>query len=368
MIKEFKVKGFKGFKDYLELDLSSGNFEFNDEAIKDGVVKTSVIYGENGSGKSNLGLAIMDVATHLTDADFDEKEYTPYINLDSDLDYAEFEYVFKFGQDNVRYKYRKHDFKEVSDEYLCINDQPMIISNESLKQVNLKGGENLNIDSLRDDISFVKLVNANANFVETDKIASVFKKFMLFINKMLSFDSVLGHHYQGYTIGISSITQEIINRDKVKEYESFLKEMGIKYNLFLKEIDGKKQIYVRFSSGNETNIHNIWSKGTNALTLFYNWYIQFEEGVKFVFIDEFDAYFHHTVSVNIIKKLVASKKIQAVITTHNTVNISSELLRPDCYFNLEEDKIDSFASIRGREIRKAQNMEKMFRAGAFDFE
>ena len=68
MLLEFHVKNFKNFKDELILDLSrTNNYEFSEEAVQDGVVKTALIYGENASGKTNLGYAIFDLILHLTD-------------------------------------------------------------------------------------------------------------------------------------------------------------------------------------------------------------------------------------------------------------------------------------------------------------
>lgn len=366
MLKKFKVKGFKNFSKNIDFNLSAGNFEFQEEAIENNIVKTSIIYGDNASGKSNLGLAILDIATHLTDANFNEKEYKPYLNLDEDLGYASFEYQFKFGEDTVRYNYKKTDYAVVSDECLYINDKLVIESTSDKKTVNLAGAENLKIDTLRTDISLIKLVKSNANLSANDNQVDVFLNFISFVESMLSFDSVLGHHYQGFTSGVSSITSEIIAMNKVEDYQNFLNDLGINYNLFVKNVDGEDEIYAKFDSGKEINIFNVMSKGTNALTLFYNWYLRFGNGVKFVFIDEFDAYFHHKVSVNLIKKLLATKGVQIIITTHNTVNISNEVLRPDCYFTLEDNQIASFYNKTKKELRKAHNLEKMYRAGAFE--
>ena len=61
MLKKFRVKGFKNFKDEIEFDLTAGGYDFNQEAVKDGIVKNAVVYGPNGCGKSNLGRAIFDI-------------------------------------------------------------------------------------------------------------------------------------------------------------------------------------------------------------------------------------------------------------------------------------------------------------------
>lgn len=64
----FEVRNYKNFRDKLQFSLESGkNYEFNQEAIHNGIIKDSVIIGYNASGKTNLGLAIMDIIIHLTD-------------------------------------------------------------------------------------------------------------------------------------------------------------------------------------------------------------------------------------------------------------------------------------------------------------
>ena len=78
MLLEFHVKNFKNFKDELILDLSrTNNYEFSEEAVKDGVVKTALIYGENASGKTNLGYAIFDLILHWSDKEKASENYSP---------------------------------------------------------------------------------------------------------------------------------------------------------------------------------------------------------------------------------------------------------------------------------------------------
>ena len=68
MLKKFSVENFKGFKDKITLDIGSpSNYGFHPEVIKDCCITKGIIYGINGCGKSNLGLAIFDVITHLTE-------------------------------------------------------------------------------------------------------------------------------------------------------------------------------------------------------------------------------------------------------------------------------------------------------------
>ena len=122
---------------------------------------------------------------------------------------------------------------------------------------------------------------------------------------------------------------------------------------------------MKFDSGKEVEFWGIMSKGTRSLTLFFYWYLSFEKEVRFVFMDEFDAYFHNDVSREIIKRLIKIPSLQLVITTHNTTNMSNTLLRPDCYYIIEDNEISSLSNKTDMVIRKTQNLEKMYRTGFF---
>lgn len=104
MLKRFEVENFKGFKNRLVFDLSSRDYSFNEYLIKDKIVNKGIIYGKNGIGKSNLGIALFDIVTHLTDKErMPQQYYSNHLNLDSDKEYAEFRYFFSFDGDDIIY-------------------------------------------------------------------------------------------------------------------------------------------------------------------------------------------------------------------------------------------------------------------------
>ena len=79
MLKSFSVTNFKAFEKPIKVDFdTTGNYEFNKEALKDGIVKTDVMYGKNAGGKSSLGFAIFDIVATLTDNFIDVKNYINY--------------------------------------------------------------------------------------------------------------------------------------------------------------------------------------------------------------------------------------------------------------------------------------------------
>ena len=166
--------------------------------------------------------------------------------------------------------------------------------------------------------------------------------------------------------GSESIAEGIINSGNIGNFNNFLKENNIIYELYQREVDGKKCIYCHFQK-EDVNFFSVASTGTRSLALLYYWYIKMKEA-SFVFIDEFDAFYHFELSVHVEQLLKSIKGVQIFTTTHNTDLMSNDLLRPDCYFILENNKISAIPELTEKELRQAHNLQKMYKAGAFDGE
>lgn len=369
MLIEFKVEGFKNFEKELIFDLTkTRNYTFSENAVKDEIVKTGLIYGINGSGKSNLGLAIFDIILHLSEKEKYLELYYNYLSLTNSNTVAKFYYKFKFGNDILEYEYQKDKPQNLVNEVVKINSK-LISEYDYLNnkfKLNLEGTENLNKNLNGNNISFIKYINNNINPKEDSeqfKIKKIIGKFINFVDNMLFFASLDGNFYQGFKKGNGTISDEIISNGKLKDFENFLKKVGINYNLIEKEVGKEKKIYCKFKSG-EVDFFEIASKGTCSLTLFYSWLISLDK-VSFVFIDEFDAFYHIDLAKRVVEELL-KLNVQAILTTHDTTIMTNDLLRPDCYFILSEGKIKSLPDLTEKELRQAHNLEKMYRAGAFN--
>ncbi len=366
MIKKFSVSNFKGFKDTIVLDLGkTREYAFNTNLIKNGIVNKGIIYGKNGTGKSNLGFALYDLTSHLTDKQKPIEIYVNnYTNLDNASNVAHFEYEFKFGEDKIEYSYKKSKLNELIFEEVVYNGKKIIsydyFDESKEKIINVDGAENLRIDLPDNKLSILKYIYKNT----PTNMDSPITKIIEFANNMLWFRCLTeGNNFIGFMSGGGSLDDIIIRSGKLKEFQDFLYEHGLQYQLITKIVNNANLIFAKFKKG-EALFSSIISSGTRALWLYFCWSIFFEN-VSFLFLDEFDAYYHYETSELIIKAINNNPNIQALVTSHNTYLMKNSLTRPDCCFILTHGKVNAISDCTDKEIREAHNLEKMYRNGAF---
>jgi len=369
MLKKIEITNFKNFNEKFTFDLSNTNgFTFNKEAIKNGIVNTGIVYGHNGCGKSNLGLAIFDLISHLTDKKFVSAKYNNYLNADNLSNESVFKFTFKFDENIIEYEYTKKDYETLVIEKLVINGNIYVNIDKkesTIFNTTAKGAENLNKDLKDSNISIISYLLKNT-ILEDDKNNNLFKKFIYFLNNMLLYKNLDDKFYIGFKQGSSKLPDYIVSNNHLDDFEKFLNNNEIKCNLISKKIDGENQIFFKFNNKN-IEFFSIASSGTRSLAVFYVWQKFMEnENCQFVFIDEFDAFYHHDLSKIIVEKLKTMTNTQVILTTHNTSNISNNILRPDCYFIMDSKKITSLKDRTDKELREAHNIEKMYKAGLFE--
>ena len=248
MLAEFKVRNYKNFKDELQFSLKSAkNYEFRQEVLQNGIIKDAVVIGYNASGKTNLGLAMMDITAHLTDK-FEKRDGNNlfYANLYNEEDVVSFVYQFKFDQSVLEYAYEKKNVYQVFYESIRIDGKEVIRSEKKYSFVNLKGAETLNLTNWDGSISLVKYIYANTVLDREDKDCQVFLKFMRFVNQMLWFSSTEGLRAVGANSVRGNMLEEICHMENgVKHLEDFLREEKLPFQLVEKDTGEGKTIYCK---------------------------------------------------------------------------------------------------------------------------
>ena len=368
MLKYFSVENFKQFANKIEIDFSDvRDYKFNEQCIKNGFIKDILVYGKNASGKSNLGLAIMDITNHLVDKEKLPFLYDYYLNADSINKPASFKYIFSFGEDEVVYEYQKINFVNLITESLTINGENIFYYNfqtQKFENNNLKiiYIDNLNWIFKSGNISVLRYIANNTAL----NINSIISKLIRFVEGMLWFRRLdNANNFIGYKDPSSygDIIEYLHEKNLICDFEKFLQDSGVKEKVeFIKGPDGRNNLY--FIHKGQNLPLSVASSGTKALLLFYTWYKQLEQAT-FVIIGEFDAFYHFELAERIVNILIQKVEAQVLLTSHNTNLLTNRLMRPDCYFILNEKGLNSFANSTKREIREGNNVEKLFISGEF---
>ena len=363
MIKRFEVEGFKNFENIIELDFSDvRDYKFNTQCITDRLVSKSIIYGKNSSGKTNIGLALFDIVSHLTAKNVGPKLYDYYLNANSDADYASFHYDFCFGDDLIDYRYRKTDKQEIVYEKLTLNDNVLF-----------------EVDRINDKQDFsgidVLAPTLNWEFNDSESILKYFinnsalenehplRKMNRFVSSMLWCRSLEENRYIGYRTSSNDYYDFLLEDNNLKEFEQLLHTTGIKDKLIFEEDgDGNKRLYV--DTKTPIPFFRTASSGTKALYTFFYWY-KTAKDVSLLFLDEFDAFYHFELSEAIVSLVEKMDATQVIITSHNTNLLSNRIMRPDCYYILSDGKLTTFANATTRELREGHNLEKLYLSGEF---
>ena len=373
MLVSFSIKNYKSFKEEAILNFEdSHDYKYNTQCIKNGLLTKIIIYGANASGKSNFGFALFDIVGLLTDKNTDNRQNDEqsFINADSDSDVATFKYVFKNKKDKIVYLYKKKSPRNITYEELYINDCKIYAYNFETKNFDDKSNmkeinaENANFEYFENNFAILRYIANNTNQPENSHV----KFIMNFVSHMLWFRSLQENGYIGLTTGTDSLSQWISDNNLAKEFQKFLLDLaGIHTDLEIITLEQPihQKILVEKHKKKMFVFEQIASSGSKALELLFYWSRRFNE-VSFLFMDEFDAFYHFDLAKNVIKYLIDYDNMQAVFTTHNSYLATNEMLRPDCYFILKNGILTSFSDSTDRELREGHNLEKMLRNGEFN--
>lgn len=364
MLTKFAVTNYRGFANRIEWDLSNpANYEFNKSVIKNGIIKNGIIYGPNGSGKTNFSLAIFDIENHLSPKWKKIDYYTNFIYAGNREGLVTFEYTFKFEENIVVYIYAKNAVGVLVEESLFVNDVNVFERKEgkfSIDKQQFPMDENIekNLGNNANNVSII-------NFLLTSYPLNAEHYLMMlsnFVNSMLWFRNLDIREFIGLETNITMLDEFIITNNLLDDFSDFLQKVSGQKFQFIKHNSTDKQILCKVDE-NEVPFSLIASTGTQSLQLLYFWLKRMCEA-SFVFIDEFDAFYHFRLAFEVCKQLF-EKDCQIFTSSHNTYLMTNDLLRPDCNFILNNNRIKCLSDCTDKELRFGHNIEKIYRAGAF---
>lgn len=367
MLIKFAVTNYRGFPKRVEWDLSKpANYEFNKHVIKDGIIKNGIIYGPNGSGKTNFSLAIFDIEYHLSYKWKKVDYYDNFIYAGNETGTVSFEYTFLFGGDTVQYNYSKNSSGVLVEESLVVNGKHIFErKKDSFKIDKSKFPMDEGIErNLKDNANNVSIINFLVTSFPLDSDHYLIR-LTGFVNSMLWFRSVDVREFIGLDTRATNLDEFIISNNLLNDFAAFLDNVsGQKFRFAEHSVTDKEILCLM-------GLHTIpfrlvASTGTRSLQLLYFWMKRMNEA-SFVFIDEFDAFYHFQLAYEVCRQLFALD-CQVFTSSHNTYLMTNDLLRPDCNFILNHNKIKCLADCTDKELRFGHNIEKIYRSGAFNNE
>lgn len=365
MLTKFAVKNFRGFADRIEWDLSRpSNYSFNTYAIKDGVIKNGIIYGPNGSGKTNFSEALFDIVYHMTQKYKKVDYFQNYVYAGDTRLNVDFEYTFKFDSQSIEYVYSKNASGALVNELLKVNGATVfkrtgggLELDECQFPINKEAKKNLEMNA--NSISIVNYLLTSYPLAGDHYLI----RMRDFVNSMLWFRCLKNNEYIGFDNVVTILDEYIIKNKLIQDFSDFLFNVSGQKFVFDLEKSTDKQLFWKVGEGS-LYFDNTISTGTQSLHLLYYW-LKNLNNASFVFIDEFDAFYHFKLAFEVCKQLF-NLNCQVFTSSHNTYLMTNDLLRPDCNFILQDNKIKPLQACTDKELRFGHNMEKLFRGGAFE--
>lgn len=380
MLKKFTLKNYKNFKDEICIDFESiAGYQFSADCITDGTISKILIYGRNATGKTNLGKALVDICSTITSSSRFINDGV-YLNADSKDDSAIFTYEFGFGDKVLIYRYARFSSLELKNEQLIIDGETIFTCNFQNREFDFDNLKFINAETANID-RYLQSMDAGE---ETEEIREPKLPFLrwLISNVALNKDSLLIKlaNYVRRMVMITAGNSMMVRPRRMNDYfyelledpirlkdlEDFLNAMGIECTLVLKKLpDGQRELY--FAHEKVVPFYETASSGTLALVDLYRRLIPKEWDPSFIYLDEFDAFYHYEMAENVMTFFKRRyPKCQIIMTSHNTNLMTNRLMRPDCLFILSRaGTFTALCNATLRELREGHNLEKMYISGEF---
>lgn len=397
MLLEFSCSNHRSIRDEVLFSLIAGTDKTHNENIEQiaglKILKAAVIYGANGSGKSNFIDAISFVKNLVIDS-VSNKPGDGILQVPHKLEGYEKKSVYKiqFMVNNVRYAYGFSLINTlVSDEYLFYFPNNRKTKIFERIDSNFTAGSNFRnkFNTCKDVLKPNRLMlSCAANFSSVDEALYAYN---FFKNGLVIYSSVNQDNWMNYSLhqinkneqtknivlnfldslgtGIKDIKVEIKKEEvDISSLPPFLSDEFKKY--LSERIDkiSAKVIYEDF----DTNLLTEESTGIKKLFGLLCPFIDILTNGKVLICDELESNLHESLLFGLVKQFInthGSNPAQLIFTTHETGLLNFDLFRRDqIWFTEIKSKgrsTDLYSLTEIRNVRKDENFGKGYIAGKY---
>lgn len=402
MLIQFSFKNFKSFRDEVTLDLSAAKMtEFADRVVSIGgekILPVAAIYGANASGKSNVYSAFEFMSQYVVnsfkygdDENYAEVRPQPFLfDSVSEQKESSFEVYFTIPGDKTERSYN-YGFclgpNGVIEEWL--NSKAKTAREYS--SIFYRGEDGLDLGGIpktsRDNIEIalepeVLIISLGAK-LRIAKCKMIRDWFLA--NEFADFGDAFKNFFMSRLLPKGFVDDQSVREDVVKFFASFDDHIkGLEVSKLPSTEDDKEEritidaLHKKIDSDDMARIPlSTESAGTlKMFALYPELHAVMERGSVF-FVDELNARLHPLLVRNFILAFsnpeINVNHAQLVFTTHDTWQLSNQLLRRDEIWFTEKDtegvstlySLADFVDEDGSRIRKDESYEKNYLLGKY---
>ncbi len=405
MLIQFNFKNFKSFRDEATLDLSAAKMtEFSDRVVSEGndkILPLAAIYGANASGKSNIYNAFGYMADYVIESfkygdeeeKFEEYRPTPFL-FDSASNDAEssFEVYFTIPGDKAEKTYNYGfciDRHGVTEEWLNVKAKTarkyasVFYRSTEEDTLDLSGLPKSSKDNIQVALEKQVLIVSLGAKLKVNKCKDIRDWFMA--NEFADFGDPFTNFFLLRRLPKGFVKDTSVQKKVIEYFASFdehIKDFEIEK--LPHDADSKEETYKISSLHKKIDSDtfgaiplSMESAGTLKMFALYPELQDVLEKGSVFFIDELNARLHPLLVRNFLLTFlnpeINTKHAQLIFTTHDTWQLSNQLLRRDEVWFTEKDEqgisklysLADFVDESGTRIRKDESYEKNYLIGKY---
>lgn len=405
MLIQFNFKNYKSFRDETSLDLSATKMkEFESSVVTIGgekILPVAAVYGANASGKSNVYSAFEFMTAYVKKSFFygdDDKTFadarpTPFL-FDSRARNAEsmFEVYFTIPGESAEKTYNYGfciDETGITEEWLNTKAKSarefksVFYRNTEKQELDLRGIAKVSRDNIEVALNRQVLIISLGAKLKVEKCKQIRDWFLL--NEFADFGNEMTNLFLSRTLPKGFVEDEKVREDVLKYFSSFDKQItGFKIEELPSKDEQKEKKYAidaihrMIDSEDDTKLPlHQESAGTLKMFAMYPALHEVLEKGGVLCIDELNSRLHPLLVRNFILTFlnpeINKNHAQLIFTTHDTWQLSNQLLRRDEIWFTEKDEkglsnlysLADFVDEDGSRIRKDENYEKNYLLGKY---
>lgn len=403
MLIQFNFKNYNSFRDEAILDLSATKMtEFSDRVVSVGsekILPVAAIYGANASGKSNVYSAFEYMSKYVINSfkygdeekDFEDIRPKPflfdissesadtcfevYFTVPGDEKERTYNYGFCIGQTGITEEWLNYKAK-TARKYSSI----FYRDSETLDLTGIPKASRENIEVALEKQVLIVSLGAKLRVAKCKLVRDWFLN-----NEFADFGNIVTNFFLSHVLPKDFVTDETVRKNVVNYFSSFDETIkGFEVTQLPPQEDSKEERYLidalhkkigsdelaRIPLSNE-------SAGTLKMFALYPELQEVLQNGGVFCIDELNARLHPLLVRNFVLTFLNPEinvnHAQLIFTTHDTWQLSNQLLRRDEIWFTEKDEVGvstlyslaDFVDEDGSRIRKDESYEKNYLLGKY---